>query len=160
MARGSTERSLGYGRLAGTPESGKGEQQAMAEAIPLRYLPADGFEAKTWYELMTIYRDLCPGSQAAYGPRWIFRGEGEVRGDRALRPSLERMVEKYGLRRRRFQGTRDGSVSGATMYWSDADAATYRSWLVERGFGIISERFVPESSGGHVLFLAQAPNAS
>jgi hypothetical protein len=87
MARGSTERSLAYGRLGGTPESGKGEQQAMAEAIPLRYLPPDGFEAKAWYELMTIYRDLCPGSQAAYGPRWIFRGEGEVRGDRALRPS-------------------------------------------------------------------------
>jgi hypothetical protein len=107
MARGSTERSLGYGRLAGTPESGKREQQAMAEAIPLRYLPADGFEAKTWYELMTTYRDLCPGSQAAYGPRWIFRGEGEVRGDRALRPSLERMVEKYGLRRRRTAISRD-----------------------------------------------------
>jgi ubiquinone/menaquinone biosynthesis C-methylase UbiE len=52
------------------------------------------------------------------------------------------------------------SVSGATMYWSHADAATYRSWLVERGFAIISERFVPESSGGHVLFLSQAPNAS
>jgi hypothetical protein len=46
------------------------------------------------------------------------------------------------------------------MYWSHADAATYRSWLVEQGFAIISDRFVPEGCGGHELFLAQRVGAS
>jgi len=44
---------------------------------------------------------------------------------------------------------------GAAMYWSHADAATYRAWLEECGFSILSERFVPEGEGGHTLFLAQ-----
>jgi SAM-dependent methyltransferase len=48
-------------------------------------------------------------------------------------------------------------VAGARMYWSHADAATYRQWLIEQGFVICWERFVPEGDGGHSLFLVQRP---
>lgn len=47
-------------------------------------------------------------------------------------------------------------VSGATMYWSQADAATYRTWLAETGYVILEEEFVTEGTGGHQLFIAQA----
>lgn len=46
-------------------------------------------------------------------------------------------------------------VRGATMYWSHADAATYRRWIGAAGFEILREEFVPEGSGGHQLFLAR-----
>jgi hypothetical protein len=66
----------------------------MAERIPLRYLP-EGCEVQTWDQLIKIYREFFRGSEKADGARWIFRGEGEVH-DRALRPVLERTIEKYG----------------------------------------------------------------
>lgn len=43
---------------------------------------------------------------------------------------------------------------GAPMWWSHADAATYRSWLVEAGSQITDEDFFPEGDGGHALFCA------
>lgn len=46
-------------------------------------------------------------------------------------------------------------VSGGTMYWSHADAATYKAWLQEIGFEIVSEDFVPEGDSGHRNFLAK-----
>lgn len=46
--------------------------------------------------------------------------------------------------------------SGAPMFWSHADAATYRRWLQAAGFEVRSQRFVPEGSGGHELFHALA----
>ncbi len=52
---------------------------------------------------------------------------------------------------------RDG---GAAMWWSHADAGTYRRWLVDAGFTVDSEEFVPEGSGGHSLFFASAVVAS
>jgi SAM-dependent methyltransferase len=47
-------------------------------------------------------------------------------------------------------------VPGGTMYWSHADAATYRRWIEERGLQIERETFVPEGDGGHVLIHARA----
>lgn len=47
-------------------------------------------------------------------------------------------------------------VEDATMYWSHADAETYRQWLVQSGFRVCWTHFVPEGSGGHTLILAQA----
>ena len=44
---------------------------------------------------------------------------------------------------------------GAKMYWSHADAATYRSWLGQAGFRVVAEHFIPEGEGGHSLFIAQ-----
>jgi SAM-dependent methyltransferase len=46
---------------------------------------------------------------------------------------------------------------GATMWWSHADATTYRGWIVGAGLRIESEEFIPEGTGGHQLFWAQRP---
>jgi SAM-dependent methyltransferase len=46
---------------------------------------------------------------------------------------------------------------GAPMWWSHADAATYRSWIAEAGLVVEREEFVPESDGGHALFWASRP---
>jgi SAM-dependent methyltransferase len=45
-------------------------------------------------------------------------------------------------------------VEGGDMWWSHADAATYRAWLADAGFTIERETFVPEAAGGHVFVLA------
>jgi len=45
-------------------------------------------------------------------------------------------------------------VSGADMWWSHADAGTYRRWLTEAGLAIEHESFVPEGAGGHTLVVA------
>jgi SAM-dependent methyltransferase len=50
-------------------------------------------------------------------------------------------------------------VPGGLMYWSHADAATYRQWCEDQGFRICWTRFVPEGDGGHTLLLAQKPSA-
>lgn len=44
---------------------------------------------------------------------------------------------------------------GATMYWSHANAATYRQWLEMLDFRLLWTRFIPEGDGGHTLLLAQ-----
>ncbi len=41
---------------------------------------------------------------------------------------------------------------GAPMWWSHADAATYRSWITQAGLSVDREEFVPEGNGGHALF--------
>jgi SAM-dependent methyltransferase len=46
-------------------------------------------------------------------------------------------------------------VEGATMYWSHADAETYREWLNTLGFRILSDLFEPEGDSGHRLLLAR-----
>jgi SAM-dependent methyltransferase len=50
-------------------------------------------------------------------------------------------------------------VSGATMFWSHADAETYKAWLDELGFKLIWENFVPEGHSGHALIFAQKPTS-
>lgn len=45
---------------------------------------------------------------------------------------------------------------GAAMWWSHADAGTYRDWLVRAGLTITREEFVPEGAGGHTLFWTAA----
>lgn len=55
-----------------------------------------------------------------------------------------------------WTGSEDNWLGGhATMWWSQADAATYRSWLQQAGLEIIDQRFVPEGDGGHALFWAR-----
>ncbi|MCW3820598.1 class I SAM-dependent methyltransferase [Micromonospora sp. DR5-3] len=57
-----------------------------------------------------------------------------------------------------WTGTEDNWLDGpATMWWSHADAPTYRSWLQQAGLTITSEDFVPEGTSGHALFWAQRP---
>ncbi len=45
-------------------------------------------------------------------------------------------------------------VPGGDMWWSHADAETYRQWLADTGLVVESERFVPEDQGGHVFLVA------
>ncbi|WP_020668036.1 class I SAM-dependent methyltransferase [Amycolatopsis nigrescens] len=49
--------------------------------------------------------------------------------------------------------------SGATMWWSQADAETYDSWLGEAGLLVEDRDFVPEGDGGHALFWARRASA-
>jgi SAM-dependent methyltransferase len=44
---------------------------------------------------------------------------------------------------------------GAPMWWSHADAATYRSWITRAGLSVEREEFAPEGDGGHALFWAR-----
>lgn len=59
-----------------------------------------------------------------------------------------------------WTGTEDNWLGGpATMWWSHADAQTYRSWLQQGGLTVTAEDFVPEGAGGHALFWARrSPN--
>lgn len=62
---------------------------------------------------------------------------------------------------RAWTGTQDDWLGGsAPMWWSHADAATYRSWLEHAGLEITAQAFVPEGDGGHTLFWARRPSAS
>lgn len=45
-------------------------------------------------------------------------------------------------------------VKGGDMWWSHADADTYRRWLAETGLTVELETFVPEGRGGHTFVLA------
>jgi SAM-dependent methyltransferase len=45
-------------------------------------------------------------------------------------------------------------IRGGDMWWSHADAETYRRWLTEAGLRIELESFVPEGAGGHTFMLA------
>ena len=55
-----------------------------------------------------------------------------------------------------WTGTEDNWLGGpAAMWWSHADADTYRSWISRAGMEIISQQFVPEGDGGHALFWAR-----
>ena len=59
-----------------------------------------------------------------------------------------------------WTGTQDNWLGGsATMWWSHADAATYRAWLRQAGLEITSQQFVPEGDSGHALFWARQPGA-
>jgi SAM-dependent methyltransferase len=46
----------------------------------------------------------------------------------------------------------------AEMWWSHADAATYRAWIEAAGLEITAEEFVPEGDSGHALFWARRPS--
>jgi SAM-dependent methyltransferase len=48
---------------------------------------------------------------------------------------------------------------GAPMWWSQADAGTYRSWITQAGLTVEQEEFVPEGDSGHALFWAHKPSS-
>ncbi len=57
-----------------------------------------------------------------------------------------------------WTGTDDNWLgSGAPMWWSHTDAATYRSWIAQAGLIVDTETFVPEGTSGHALFWAHSP---
>jgi len=47
--------------------------------------------------------------------------------------------------------------SGAAMWWSHADAGTYRTWISDAGLTIEREELVSENDVGHAFFLARRP---
>ena len=49
-------------------------------------------------------------------------------------------------------------VMGGDMWWSHADADTYRRWLADAGLNVERETFVPEGAGGHTFMVATRPN--
>jgi 2-polyprenyl-3-methyl-5-hydroxy-6-metoxy-1,4-benzoquinol methylase len=54
-----------------------------------------------------------------------------------------------------WTGTQNTWLGGAApMWWSHADAATYRGWISAAGLRIDTELFVPEGTSGHQLFRA------
>lgn len=60
---------------------------------------------------------------------------------------------------RAWTGTEDGWLGGARpMWWSHADAATYRAWMRQADLEVTEEEFVPEGDGGHALFWARRPD--
>lgn len=57
-----------------------------------------------------------------------------------------------------WTGAEEGWLGGdAGMWWSHADAATYRAWITAAGLRVASEAFVPEGGSGHQLFWARRP---
>jgi 2-polyprenyl-3-methyl-5-hydroxy-6-metoxy-1,4-benzoquinol methylase len=55
-----------------------------------------------------------------------------------------------------WTGTQDQWLQGpAPMWWSQADAATYRSWITGAGLEVTDQQFVPEGDSGHGLFWAR-----
>ena len=48
---------------------------------------------------------------------------------------------------------------GVPMWWSQADAGTYRSWITQAGLTVEQEEFVPEGDSGHALFWAHKPSS-
>ena len=57
-----------------------------------------------------------------------------------------------------WTGTEDNWLGGpAPMWWSHADAATYRAWLQQAGLTITAEDLVPERESAHTLFWAYRP---
>lgn len=59
-----------------------------------------------------------------------------------------------------WTGSEDNWLGGpAPMWWSHADSATYRSWLLGAGLTITAEDVVPEGASAHALFWARRPHA-
>jgi len=58
-----------------------------------------------------------------------------------------------------WTGTEDHWLGGpAPMWWSHADAGTYRAWLQQAGLVVTAEDHVPEGAAGHALFWARRPS--
>jgi SAM-dependent methyltransferase len=54
--------------------------------------------------------------------------------------------------------TEDNWLGGrAPMWWSHADAATYRTWIERAGLAVVAQETVPEDDAVHALFWARRP---
>jgi SAM-dependent methyltransferase len=55
-----------------------------------------------------------------------------------------------------WTGTEDHWLGGPEpMWWSHADAATYRAWIQAAGLNVTAQEVIPEEEGGHILFWAR-----
>jgi SAM-dependent methyltransferase len=63
-----------------------------------------------------------------------------------------------GTARGPWTGTEEGWLGGtAPMWWSHADAVTYRDWIQAAGLHVTDQQVIPAEEGGHVLFWARRP---
>ena len=61
---------------------------------------------------------------------------------------------------RAWTGTEDHWLGGdAPMWWSHADAATYRTWIEQAGLSLVTQDVVPEGDAAHTLFWARQVTA-
>ena len=59
---------------------------------------------------------------------------------------------------RAWTGTEENWLGGrAPMWWSQADAETYRVWLEDAGLMITAQALVSENDGAHSLFWSRKP---
>lgn len=59
---------------------------------------------------------------------------------------------------RAWTGTDQNWLGGqAAMWWSQADAATYRTWIEAAGLQVAEQTFEAERDSGHALFWARKP---
>jgi 2-polyprenyl-3-methyl-5-hydroxy-6-metoxy-1,4-benzoquinol methylase len=57
---------------------------------------------------------------------------------------------------RAWTGTEDNWLGGEVpMWWSHADAATYRTWIEHAGLTVVTQAVVPEGDSAHGLFWAR-----
>jgi SAM-dependent methyltransferase len=57
-----------------------------------------------------------------------------------------------------WTGREDHWLGGdAPMWWSHADAATYRAWIEQAGLSVVAQEVIPEGDGAHALFWARRP---
>jgi SAM-dependent methyltransferase len=62
---------------------------------------------------------------------------------------------------RAWTGTEDHWLGGDTpMWWSHADAATYRTWIEQAGLSIVTQEVVSDGDGAHSLFWARQDGSS
>jgi SAM-dependent methyltransferase len=55
-----------------------------------------------------------------------------------------------------WTGSEDHWLGGdAPMWWSHADAATYRAWMEQAGLSVVAQEVIPEGDGVHALFWAR-----
>lgn len=77
---------------------------------------------------------------------------------RWLRPGGQ-LVLTAGLQA--WTGSEDGWLgTRATMWWCQADAASYRAWLLAAGFAIDAESEIPDGASAHALFWAHTLSSS
>lgn len=59
-----------------------------------------------------------------------------------------------------WTGTEENWLGGpAPMWWSQADAPTYRRWLHQAGLTVAAQEYIPDGTSTHALFWAQRPPA-
>ncbi|HEY8302201.1 MAG TPA: class I SAM-dependent methyltransferase [Jatrophihabitans sp.] len=126
------------GRPGWRPRARPGATFVQADLTALE-LDAGSFDAVVaLYSVIHVPLDAQPALLAAFA-RWLSPGG----------------VLLMTAGSRAWTGTETGWLGGtATMWWSHADAATYRGWLGDAGLRVEDEAFVPEGDGGHSLFWA------
>ena len=115
-----------------------------ADATQIRFPPSSFDAVVSLYALIHLPLDEQPALLGRIG-RW-------------LRPGGWLLVTTG---QQAWTGTEDGWLGGDTpMWWSHADAATYRSWIEQAGLAVVLQEVVPEGDGAHALFWARRPAAS